>query len=1011
MTTPKFNEDTLSEKPAIEQLKRMKYEFLTGDKLDPQEAEECERTSRRDVILADRLRAKLKELNPNAGEIAIEKAIRQATNIQGTSLMDENKLLHKALVSNISIEQEGPAGRRSVTIKFIDFDEPKNNDFLAVNQFRVKGPKVADRPDIVIFVNGIPLAVIECKSPVARETGVGDAIAQLLRYQKEIPALFRTNQIVLGTNLFGAKYGVIGADYGAFHEWKNKPEEKLPDLTDHPGVREMRDLGLLEDGELPRAPAQQDVTIAALFNKRNFLDIIRNFTVFQADQGKVSKKICRYQQFAAVQRLSARVLAEKEKKGIIWHWQGSGKSLTMVFAALKLRREERRLKNPYFLVVTDRKDLDRQITNTFNDCGFPNPIRAATGPELYRMLSEGVGRTIMTTVQKFRTPPDKPLSPADNIIVLTDEAHRTQYGSFAFNLRKALPNAAFFAFTGTPLDKKDRSTYKEFSPAGESYMHRYGIMESEADKATVPIKYMGRLPSLRLVGGSIDALLACLFPDKSKSELAGIKKQYAGMEVLHGAPQRIERVAMDIVEHYHQAIRPNGLKAMIVAKDRDAAELYKNCLDKLVPPEASAVIMTINERGDCEERKKRFSLTDKEEENLKERFKNPGDPLSFLIVCDKLLTGFDAPLLQAMYLDQRLIEHGLLQAVARTNRCYPGKNYGLVVDYVGIGSELAASLKKFNSEDVAGMFSAEDVEKELKQLPLLHKAAMVFFAGVSFDAQPRTIIQKCLEVLRPPAVRGGFDEAYRALAKSMDFLMPDLRIEPFLKDFKFLGAVREGAKNLYRDERLKSEDLSAKVKALIQAHIAAEKIEELLKPLTITAPDFAGQLAAKGSDKAKAVHLEYALRDTLRSASAENPAFYETLQKRLEDAIAANKKERRDDADLLLSLMRIKEIEAHKDETAKKLGLAGGREFAFFGLIDRSEDLPGLKKEERAVLAKEIIGLIEERAVAEWAEREDIQKEMRREIKRLLRRKGCAEEKLPALTRELIELAQQWVKR
>jgi len=1008
---PKFNEDTLSEKPAIEQLVRMGYAFIPGEKLDPQEAEDCERTSRRDVVLVERLRRKLRELNPEAGETAIEKAIRQITNIQGTGLMDENKAFHRMLVSNISIDQESGAGRRAVTIKFIDFAEPANNEFIVANQFWVKGPKFNDRPDIVIFVNGIPLAVIECKSPVARETGVGDAIDQLCRYQREIPALFRTNQLLLGANLMGAKYGAIGSDYDHFHEWKAKPEEKLPILTQHPTVLEMKSLGLIDEKDLPHTPAPQDVAVAALFNKRNFLDIIRNFTVFESGDGKVKKKICRYQQFAAVQKLAARVLTEKEKKGIIWHWQGSGKSLTMLFAALKLRREEVKLKNPYFLVVTDRTDLDKQIAGTFHDCGFPNPVRAESGQDLYKMLSEGVGRTIMTTVQKFRIPLDKPLSTADNIIVLTDEAHRTQYGNFAFNLRKALPNAAFFAFTGTPLDKEDRNTYRLFSTPGETYMHRYGIMEAEADGATKPIKYMSRLPALHLVGGSIDALLAGMFPDKDKSELAKIKKQYASMEVLAGAPQRIERVAMDIVEHYHQAIRPNGLKAMIVAKDRACVDRYKRAMDKLVPPEASAVVMTINDREDPSDWKEKYYLSGKDEEIIKDRFKDPKDPLTFLLVCDKLLTGFDAPVLQVMYLDQRLIEHNLLQAVARTNRVYPCKNYGLVVDYVGLGAELAGALRKFSADDLAGMFNTDDVERELKQLALHHKAAMKFFAGVSFDDEPKTIIQKCMELLRPPMVRGDFDKMYRDLAKSMDFLMPDLRVEPFLKDFKFLGAIREGAKNLYRDERLKSEDLSAKVEALIHAHITAEKIEELLKPLTISAPDFAQQLEAKGSDKAKAVHLEYALRDTLHSAAAENPVFYGTLQKQLEDVIAVNKQDRRDDAQFLLSLMQIKEAEEHKDEAARKLGLSDAREFAFFGLIDRCEDLPALKKEERAALAKEIIGLVEERAVAEWTEREDVQKEIRREIKRLLRRKGCDEEKLPALTRELIELAQQWGKR
>ncbi len=1006
-----FNEDTLSERPAIEQLARMGYEFIPGEKLDPQESEDCERSSRRDVVLTARLKRKLAELNPEATESTIDKAVRRATNLQGTSLLDENKSLHRDLVSNITVEQESGGGRRGQTIRFINFDEPEKNDFLAVNQFWVKGPKLTDRPDLVLFVNGIPLAVIECKSPVARETGVPNALAQLIRYQREIPALFRANQVLAGVNLCGAKYGVVDADLEGFHEWKAKPEEKLPNLADHPTVKEMMKLKLLGSEDLPRKPSAQDVLIAALFNKRNFLDIVRNFIVFDKDEGRIKKKICRYQQFTAVQRIAQRTLNDKEKKGIIWHWQGSGKSLTMLFAALKLRREEARLKNPCFLVVTDRRDLDKQIAGTFVDCGFPNPERAESSRELYEMLSAGVGRTIMTTVQKFRTPPEKPLSEASNVIVLTDEAHRTQYGSLAFNLRKALPNAAFFAFTGTPLDKTDRNTYKLFSPEGEWYLDRYGILQAEEDGATVRIKYMSRLPELRLIGASLDSLLAGLFPEKSKKELSELKRRYATPDVLVAAPPRIDRIALDIVEHYGQAVRPNGFKAMVVAETRAAADLYKKALDRLVGPDLSELVMTV-EREDPEEWREKYSLTDEAETRIKERFLDPQSPLRFLVVCDKLLTGFDAPILQAMYLDKNLREHSLLQAVARVNRPYPGKNHGLVVDYVGVGRELAAALAKFNAEDLEGLFRTDDVERELKALAERHKACLGFFKGVRLEGAPRTVLQDCLEVLRDAATRGGFDKAYRNFARSLDFLMPDLRVEPYLKDFKFLGAVREGAKNLYGDERLGREGLSKKIEALIHAHIAAEGIERLLEPLTITAPDFSEKLEAKGSDKAKAVYLEHALSDTLHSRVAEDPAFYGPLEKQLKDLIESQKQERRNDALYLRSLLKIKETEARRDEAARKLGLDGGKEFAFFGVTRAHAQSMALKSDdEKAALAKSVLGIVEERAVAEWAEREDVQKEMRREIKRLLREKGCDEDELPAIVREFMEMAQQWVKR
>ncbi len=1004
-----LNESTLSEKPAIEQLIRMGYEFVPGAALDPQENENSERTSRREVILIERLRKKLLELNPEATESTIDKAVRRLTAIQGSGLIDENKSGHAALVSGISLDQEEKGGRRGLTIRYINFENPDKNDFLAVNQFWVKGPKLPDRPDIVIFINGIPLVVIECKSPVARETGVADAIDQLMRYQREIPALFRLNQILIGVNLFGAKYGAVGGDLEAFQEWKEKPGEKLPNLAQHPSVLTMIKEGVIEKSDLPSAPAAQDVLIAALLNKKNLIDIIQNFIVFDADEGKIKKKICRYQQFSAVQKICRRVLEEPEKKGIIWHWQGSGKSLTMLFAALKLRREEEKLKNPYFLIVTDRRDLDKQISGTFQNCGFPNPIRAESSKELYQMLSESVGRVILTTVQKFRTPLDKPLSTASNVIVLTDEAHRTQYGNLALNLRKALPNAMFFAFTGTPLDKKDRNTYLHFSPENEKYLHKYDIHQAEEDHAVVPIKYMSRLAELQIVGASLDSLLAGMFPDKNKKELAQLKRQYATPAIFCEAPTRIERIALDIAQHYNEAVKPDGFKAMVVAETRRAAHLYKTALDRLMDPQASEVVMTV-ERG--EEWAERYNLSESEEEAVRERFNNPKSSLKYLIVCDKLLTGFDSPILQAMYLDKRLREHTLLQAVARTNRIYPRKNFGLIVDYVGLGRELANALEKFNAEDLEGLFRTDDVERELKALAEHRKTCLQFFSKIPLAGESRDVLQNCVEALKDEGLRGEFDKAYRAFAKSMDFLMPDLRVDPFLKDFKFLGSIREGAKNLYRDGRLSSANLSAKIEALIHAHIAAEGIEQLLAPLTISAPNFSEQLNAKGSDKAKAAHLTYALSDTLNSRVEEDPAFYRPLQDQLKQLMADQKRTRQDEAQYLLSLMKIKEAESQKDAEAKKYGLNGGKEFAFFGLLgEHARQIPLKSKEERAALAKRIIEIIEDRAVAEWTEREDIQKEMRREIKRLLRAKGCDEDALPALVREMMELAQRGMSR
>lgn len=1006
----RFNEDTLSERPAIEQLKRMGYGFVPGEKLDPQETGDCERTSRREVVLVDRLKRKLAELNPEATEETLDKAIRRVTNIQGTGLINENKAFHQDLVSSVSIEQETGAGRRNLTVKFIDFDDLEKNEFLVVNQFWVKATKPPDRrPDIVLFVNGIPLVVIECKSPVAHAAGIEQAVSDLNAYQRLIPTLFRTNQMLIGVNLFGARYGAIESAPEDFLEWKAPTDADLPMMSDHPAVREMRTLGLLDDHELSRTPAAQDVLIASLLNKRNLLDIIRNFIVFDATGGLTRKKVCRYQQFTAAQKIVKRVLDKKERKGIIWHWQGSGKSLTMVFSALKLRREEKQLKNPFLVIVTDRKQLDRQITKTFESCGFPNPVRAESARDLYKLLGGGAGQTIMTTVQKFNIPLEEPISPSDNIIVLTDEAHRSQYGNFAFNLRKALPNAAFFAFTGTPLDQRERNTYRVFSPENETYLDRYTPKQAEEDKATVPIKYASRMTRLQIVGSSIDKLLEELFPERTPQELAQIKHQYATMETLASSPARIERIALDIVEHYNKFISPNNFKAMIVTETREAAVAYKMALDRLISPEMSRVVIHLGGKDDPPEWREKYALTETQEEELKFSFCDPELAPDFLMVCDKLLTGFDAPNLQVMYIDKRLREHTLLQAVARCNRPYPNKNYGLVVDYAGFGKELAEAVSMFNTEDLEGLFRVDDIERELEQLKERHKAAASFFPSLAREGEkPKVTLQRFVDALHDPDVRGSFNDAYRAFARSMDLLMPDLRVEPYLNDFRFLGTVREGARTQYRDVRLSMDQLGPKVEALIHAHIVAEGVEEVLQPLIITASDFQDKLDAKASDKAKASHLESALEATITERMPEDPVFYGSLKKQLQAALEDHRKKRIDDAQLLLRLMPLREQELRKEAFAKSLGLSSQTEFAFFNMVGEMKKKLGLsEKDGQVALTKDIISTLEQKIVTGWAEREDIQKEMRREVKRLLRKKGCAEDDLPHIVAELMELAQQ----
>ena len=1007
---PKFTEDTLSEQPAIEQLRRLGYSYVHGDELDPELKEDCERASRRDVVLIPRLKKKLAEINPYLTEESINKAIRRVTHIQAEGLMEANRIFHQDLTAGISVDQDIGAKRQKLTVRFIDFDDPDKNEFLAVNQFWVKGPKETCRPDIVIFINGIPVVVIECKSPVAKQIGVLTAIKQLRRYQEEIPQLFNTNQLLIALNLFGAKYGAIFAEENFFHEWKASGDQNFPNMADHPSVKEMMELGLIKKEDLSKRPTSQEVLLAGILNKNNLLDILQNFIVFEQERARIIKKVCRYQQFTAVNKILKRVTAEDEKRGIIWHWQGSGKSLTMLFAAVKLRREEKKLKNPIILVVTDRIDLDDQISKTFHNCNFPNPIQVretkGTHRKLYELLSQDVGQTILTTIHLFRKPLDKPLSKAENIIVLTDEAHRTQYGFFALNLRRALPNASFFAFTGTPLDKRDRNTYRHFSPPGERYLDAYTIHNAEEDGEIVPVKYASRLAQLQVVGRTLDQLFEDLFFDRTGEEKALLKKKYARMETLSKADRRIERVAHDIVEHFNAIIRPNGFKAQIIASERAIAIKYKGILDKLIGPERSEVVITVN-NGDPQEWKEKFRRTREQENLIKEAFNDPKNPLEFLIVCDKLLTGFDAPIEQVMYLDQRLKEHTLLQAIARTNRTCSRKNFGLVVDYVGIGRELAEALVIYEKEDLEGIFGVDDLQKELANLDYWHKKALSFFPPIDrTKGRPEDILQKCMEILEPEDIRAEFDAAFRKFAWSMDFLMPDPIVDPYLADFKFLGTVREGARNLYRDERLNLEGCSKKVEALIHAHIAATGMESILEPINITAPDFKEKLEIKGTPKAKASHVEYAIRQSITEKIATDPAFYGSLKERLEKIIAEDRVERKDEANLLLDLMELGKKERERESYAQSIGLRGAKEFSFYGLLfPFRKSMFGDSEEEHVAFTKKIMQSINEKRVIDWTEKEDIQREMRREIKRLIRGKSCQEEQVEPLTREILNLA------
>ena len=987
----KWDELHLAEEPADAVLRDLGYTFVPADELDG------ERESLADPVVTGRLEAALRRLNPWINDDNVKKAIRHITHTAATGLIEANEQVHTALVHNVSLEQDLGKGTRGQTVRFIDFDDPSKNEFIFTRQYRVVGAKQTIVPDLVVFVNGIPLVVVECKSPTINDP-LDKATKQIFRYQEAddrfrslgAPRLFHAAQILVATCGQAAKYATVGTPRRHWSDWKVPHPLTLDELR----------------ATLGHIPTPQDVLLWGMLSKATLLDLVQNFTVFEVEGARTLKKLARYPQFIAVNRAIDRIRKAKRaalRGGVVWHTQGSGKSLTMVFLAVKLRRLGIAA-NPTIVVVTDRKDLDNQITGTFQRCGFPNPVQARNVRHLRELLGRGAGQTVMTTVQKFQeaaTGKHPLLNPTENVFVMVDEAHRTQYRSLAANMRRALPNACFLGFTGTPIDKRDRSTLQVFG----DYIHKYTIEQAVQDGATVPIFYEMRQSPERLEGDSLDTLFDRIFRDRSDEERELIKQRFATPEAIAGAPRRVEAICLDLLDHFERFIHPNGFKAQLVACSREVAVNYKETLDRLGAPE-SALIMSSTHNDPAPLAK--WRTTKEEQRKLIARFKNPEDPLAILVVCDMLLTGFDAPVEQVMYLDSPLREHTLLQAIARVNRTTDGKDYGLVVDYWGVAAHLEQALSIFSPSDVQGAMRPKT--EILPRLESYHRTVMRFFTSVA-----RTDVEGCIRLLEPEDARAEFELAFRRFAQAMDMLLPDPAALPFMGDLKWLGKVRNAARVRFRDPRFDLTGCRAKVRALIEEHIASGGVDRLLEPVSILAPEFEEEIKKLGSDEARASEIEHAIRHEIHVRLDENPVFYQSLRERLERIIEDRRQARIDAAEQLRLLGDVVQDIKNVHATAQAVGL-DETGFAIYELLGtarddgrteaaRDDDGEAGVDDGRRDQAAQILAELQELAVIDWVHKEDVQRRMRRAVKRSLRGAGYPRDHLDALTSQVLDLA------
>ena len=1030
----RLNESNHAEDPARQLLEGLGWGYVSREVLA------AERRDEREVLLKGRLIVALLRLNEWMTEAQAERVVFDLEHLDATG-MARNQAVHEYLTYGMPLDVDTSRGRETRIARVFDFDHPESglNEFVVTTQFRVRrvdergGAEDDERmviPDLVLFVNGIPLVVMEAKSPSLMEVWKSQAVRQLRRYQEAspewhgtgAPGLFHYNLLCVAHCGAAAAYAPVGAAENAYFEWKSTLPYSEEEVRQRFGVE----------------PHGQARLIVGLLAPATLLDVLRDFVVYEPEHGRLVKKVPRYQQYRAVRAGLERILGGRRPEsrgGVVWHTPGAGKSLTMLWLAVKLRREPR-LANPTILVVTDRTQLDRQISETFGRCGFPAPERAKSTNDLRRLLTTGTGRTVMSTIQKFEDALDAPggrldvLDPADDVIVMVDEAHRTQYGVLGARLSKALPNATLVGFTGTPIDKGfARSTMRRFGPLIDSYP----LSQSVADGCTVPIWYQARLPELAVEGpGTLDRLFDAMFGDKTPEVQRKIRRRYANKETVAQAERRIEMVALDIAQHFRGSVLPNGFKAQVVAPSRAAALRYAEHLNAFG---LSAYPVITTTAGDGPE----FQVArDLDHEQIVNAFVDPKGEPQVLVVVDMLLTGFDAPVEQVLYLDRPLREHGLQQAIFRVNRRFSHvwqdvpteKMHGLVIDYYGVTHDLQQALSTFDWSDVA------DSMRESEDDPAAVIEGVASRAESHFKDRDLGDTWDCIALFAPDTdTEGGFkadlferfNGDYRGFSQLMDRFLPDGRAVAYLERLARLTEIRAyvRAQFLREDADVDWTDIGAKVKRLIDERIDAE-VRELMKPVSILDSDFEQKVAALPHDEARASLMEHAIRAQINERLAENPVFYERLSARLTLIIEQLRNRLIDSAEACKRMATLGQQARSEADIAAEHGLSQVA-FAIYELLAGHPEEPSPAEaagEERSSYTTHIDDdikrtalRIEEtldrhRTVIDWQSNLDVQREMRRDIKRGLRAAGDHDEAhLDELAHRIVELARRRLQR
>lgn len=1028
------------EEATLEWLKEIGWRIAYGPTIAP-DSNYSERENYNIVHLELRLRDALHRLNSNLSTLALDDAYRKLTRLEGTTLETRNREFHRMSVNGVTVEYRTNDGTvRGAIARIFDFDDPSNNDWLAVNQFTVVDNTNERRPDIVLFVNGLPLGLIELKNPADEDSTIWTAWQQFQTYKAELTTLFSMNAILIVSDGLEARIGTLTAEKEWFKAWRTISGESEADST------------------LP----QLEVLLSGVCQPKRFLSLVRDFIVVEDDGiGNLEKKMAGYHQFYAVETaveetLRASKLQQDTNRdlmnqptpnrtisgnsigdrriGVVWHTQGSGKSLTMAFYAGRIIREPA-MANPTVVVLTDRNDLDDQLFGTFTQCKDllrQPPVQANDRADLRRRLSVESGGVVFTTIQKF-FPDEKGdnhpmLSERRNIVVIADEAHRSQYSfikGFARHMRDALPNASFVGFTGTPIELKDANTRAVFG----DYISIYDIQRAVEDKATVPIYYESRLAKLTLDENekpNIDPEFEEVTEGEEVDRQEKLKTKWAQLESVVGTKKRLKLIAEDIVNHFESRLEAIDGKAMIVCMSRRiCVDLYSKLI--ALRPEwhndsdqkgQIKVIMT-GSASDPVHWQLHFRNKSRREK-LANRFRDPDDPFQIVIVRDMWLTGFDAPSLHTMYVDKPMRGHGLMQAIARVNRVFKDKPGGLIVDYLGLAHELKLALATYTGSGGKGTTAIDQSEAVAVMLEK-YEICCAMFHGFDYSAwttggateRLKLLPEASEHILSQENGKERFVQAVKELSQAFALAVPHEEAKRIRDDVQFFQTIRTALTKRSSPRIQKDENLDNAIRQIVSKAVASEEVIDIFSAAGLKKPDisilsdeFLAEVKGMKQRNVAVELLKKLLQGEIKTKRKRNVIQARSFAEMLEQTLRRYQNKTIEAAQVIEELIQLAREMREADARGERLGLSED-ELAFYDALETNDSaVQVLGDETLRQIAQELVRTVKNNVKIDWTIRENVRANLRRHVKRVLRKFNYPPDKQEKATSTVIEQAE-----